>query len=249
MQPQLSYLICATPRTGSTLLCESLMNTGLAGYPEEYFSPDAEDTFHRSLGVSTFKPFLEKVLEEKTTPNGVFGAKVKMPEFFPYFIRKLKETDAEAESLSDADLLSQTFPNLHYVWITRRSKVRQAVSLLKAIQTSVWKTRSVKPQKTPQEPLQYVFDGIDLLVQRIVTHEAIWQEFFDRYDIRPFMVVYEDFVNDYEGTARRILDYLGVRVTGDLRGGQRVLMRQADGLSDEWVERYLREKSELMMKA
>ena len=32
-----SYLVCATPRSGSTLLCRSLGATGIAGKPEEYF--------------------------------------------------------------------------------------------------------------------------------------------------------------------------------------------------------------------
>ncbi len=36
-KPNTSYLICATPRSGSTLLCEALDNTGLAGHPKEYF--------------------------------------------------------------------------------------------------------------------------------------------------------------------------------------------------------------------
>src|SRR5215217_7753600 len=35
--PNLSYLICATPRSGSTLLSEALRNTGIAGCPEEHF--------------------------------------------------------------------------------------------------------------------------------------------------------------------------------------------------------------------
>jgi LPS sulfotransferase NodH len=35
--PTLSYLICSTPRSGSTLLCEALTNTGVAGSPEEYY--------------------------------------------------------------------------------------------------------------------------------------------------------------------------------------------------------------------
>ena len=35
--PWLSYLICSTPRSGSTLLCEALTNTGVAGAPEEYY--------------------------------------------------------------------------------------------------------------------------------------------------------------------------------------------------------------------
>lgn len=36
-KPELSYLICATPRSGSTLLCETLGNTGISGRPAEHF--------------------------------------------------------------------------------------------------------------------------------------------------------------------------------------------------------------------
>jgi trehalose 2-sulfotransferase len=35
--PKLSYLICATPRSGSTLLSQALRDTGIAGCPEEHF--------------------------------------------------------------------------------------------------------------------------------------------------------------------------------------------------------------------
>jgi len=35
--PSLSYLICATPRSGSTLLSQALRDTGIAGCPEEHF--------------------------------------------------------------------------------------------------------------------------------------------------------------------------------------------------------------------
>jgi LPS sulfotransferase NodH len=35
--PNLSYLICATPRSGSTLLSQALRDTGIAGFPEEHF--------------------------------------------------------------------------------------------------------------------------------------------------------------------------------------------------------------------
>jgi LPS sulfotransferase NodH len=36
-EPALSYLICATPRSGSTLLCAALDDTGIAGHPGEHF--------------------------------------------------------------------------------------------------------------------------------------------------------------------------------------------------------------------
>ena len=35
--PRLTYLICATPRSGSTLLSQALRDTGIAGCPEEHF--------------------------------------------------------------------------------------------------------------------------------------------------------------------------------------------------------------------
>src|SRR5688572_2189063 len=37
VSPERSYLVCATPRSGSTLLCHLLDQTGVAGRPEEYF--------------------------------------------------------------------------------------------------------------------------------------------------------------------------------------------------------------------
>ena len=37
MTPERSYLVCATPRSGSTLVCKALRDTGVAGRPEEYF--------------------------------------------------------------------------------------------------------------------------------------------------------------------------------------------------------------------
>src|SRR5207249_762689 len=42
MQPRKSYLICATPRSGSYLLCELLALTGVAGKPTEYLSQSYE---------------------------------------------------------------------------------------------------------------------------------------------------------------------------------------------------------------
>jgi len=35
--PEQSYLVAATPRSGSTLLCELLASTGVAGRPAERF--------------------------------------------------------------------------------------------------------------------------------------------------------------------------------------------------------------------
>ena len=38
MRPAVSYLICCCERTGSTLLGDALLSTGVAGRPHGYFS-------------------------------------------------------------------------------------------------------------------------------------------------------------------------------------------------------------------
>ena len=53
-------------------------------------------------------------------------------------------------------LLDQIFSNLHYVWITRRNKVRQAVSHCRASQTGLW-TRSVDSRATAPKVPEFNF--------------------------------------------------------------------------------------------
>src|SRR3954453_9104678 len=46
-----SYLICATPRSGSTLLAQLLASTGLAGTPIEYFHEERMATLRDEWGT------------------------------------------------------------------------------------------------------------------------------------------------------------------------------------------------------
>ena len=76
-------------------------------------------------------------LNEGTTANGVFGAKL-MWGYLGDSAELLRGIDGMgARPLPD--LLGRTFPGLRYVRITREDKVRQAVSLWKAVQTRAWK--------------------------------------------------------------------------------------------------------------
>src|SRR5205807_1627042 len=77
--------------------------------------------------VSNYAVYLAQVLEEGTTHNGVFGAKV-MWGYFDDFISNLRDISSYRE-MPSPDLLSTIFPNLHYIWVTRSDKLRQAISL------------------------------------------------------------------------------------------------------------------------
>jgi len=63
----ISNMICATPRSGSTLLCEALRNTGLAGNPDEYFH---FDRWSEKWGMSSEEDYLEMILQYGKGDNG-----------------------------------------------------------------------------------------------------------------------------------------------------------------------------------
>jgi len=268
VQPHTSYLICATARSGSTLLCEALKNTGLAGQPEEYFLPANEDFFSKELwGVSSYADYLVRVIKEGTSSNGVFGAKI-MWAYVDDFVGKLRSIPGY-ERLPVPELLSTVFPNLHYIWITRSDKVRQAVSYEKAIQTCVWAVID-ETSKTPLsgsrlresymknlkesdkivasdkplcrssfiKELEFDFAHIDFLLGRIKSHEAAWQKYFAENGITQFTVVYEDLAVAYEQTAIRILHELNVPIPEALKFLPRSMKPQADSLSKEWIQHY-----------
>lgn len=238
MQPQIphtSYLICATPRCGSSLLAEALKNTGIAGRPEEYFWQGDEVFWQERWGVSSYTDYLKAALGQGTTTNGVFGAKI-MWGYFDDVVNKLRHIPLYSEKTAP-DLLSAVFPNLHYIWITRRDKVRQAISHWKAIQTGVWTWSTDEPSVAAEEPA-FNFEAIDSLIQEITKHESAWQGYFAACEVQPYTVIYEELVTAYEVTARDILQYLCISCPEYLKFAERQMKQQADAISEEWVQRY-----------
>src|ERR1700676_5360074 len=90
MQPPISYLVCGTPRSGSSLLCEALINTEIAGKPEEYFQPRNEIVWSERWSTPNYAEYLASTFKECTTANGVFGAKM-MWGYFDNFISKVRQ--------------------------------------------------------------------------------------------------------------------------------------------------------------
>jgi trehalose 2-sulfotransferase len=251
--PKSSFFICHTLRCGSTLLCDALSSTGVAGYPEEYF-PERHHP-GRAVYVTTaaalkdpemwqsdwtntpVEQCLDRALESGTTPNGVFASKVKW--FNIPCLRDMLRSLPEGGGLSFAEHLDTLFPNLRYVWVTRRDKVRQAVSLVRARQSTQWTAVSAEPQ--PPVGADYNFHVIDAALRRIVREECAWGEYFTHAGVTPFTIVYEDLVGNYESTVRQLLDHLEIRLPRGYVFPSPLLHKQADQASEEWVARYYRD--------
>jgi LPS sulfotransferase NodH len=263
-----SYLVCATPRSGSTLLCELLKDTGVAGRPEEYFEARAatgvpphpgdylenlprtgagirDDTrpprapAHSSLlGLASYGDHIARTFRLGSTDNGVFATKIMW--------RHLPDLQALAGSLREYrgldlyDLLERLFHHPRYVWMTRRDKVRQAVSLWRALQTRNWRLERGREDGSEAQ-LVYRFEGIDHLVRTLQADDDAWQEFFARHRIPALRVVYEEDLEPAPQRAvRAVLDHIRVQPPAEWQAHV-VTKRQADALSDDWVAAYHRD--------
>ena len=240
--PTLSYWICSTPRVGSTLLCHLLASTGVAGKPEEIFLEENVETKKDLWGVASFDEYLEAVFQKGSSPNGVFGVKMAPGVVFKYLEDQIRTIPRWSHGdFSIYEILNSIFPNLKFIWLTRRNKVRQAVSWWKAIQTSEW--RRFRDEETRVGGrLEYVFESIDHLFNESVMLDASWQNHFEHWDVQPLTLVYEDYVHDFKGTVEAVLSYLGIDDMNEFQSSKIGMVKQADELSDEWVQWYKEEK-------
>lgn len=241
MTPKLSYLVCATARSGSSLLCDLLSQTGVAGYPAEYFTPPNYAIACEKWGLTSpsFSDYLKRTIETCTTPNGVFGTKVFVFNVSQSRFQELPEF--QGRSLNTPELMSEIFPNLHYIWITRRDKIRQAVSYSRARQTAIWEVFKDQERRPKNSPV-YDSAQIQLLLDEAIAEEARWQEYFKIANAQPLTIVYEDFVVCQDETIRNVLNYLKIEAPGVKLNGRARLVRQADELSEQWYERFVAEK-------
>ena len=74
--------------------------------------------------------------------------------------------------------------------------------------------------------------------------EAAWAEYFAAWQMQPLTIVYEDLIHDYAGTVAQILRYLEISDLYVLDATAITLARQADSLSEAWVQQYREEKQQ-----
>jgi LPS sulfotransferase NodH len=232
-----AYLVCGTPRTGSSLLCSLLSSTGIAGHPESYFRKPDERTWadrweipRRTDGSFDYQDYIRAAIAAGSTANGVFGGRV-MWGTMDGIVENVRTLHPNLAG-RDLDLLTATFGLLRFVHLWRSNTLAQAVSWARAEQTTYWHGGDV----TTSEP-HFGLAQIGDLTETIDEHNTAWRDWFSASGVEPHQVIYEEMITDKVGVAGGVLSFLGL----DPSAGRPIAsghQRQADELNADWIARY-----------
>jgi trehalose 2-sulfotransferase len=239
----LALIVCASPRTGSTLLCGLLASSGVAGRPESYFRAEDRDEYAGDWGLARdatgrfdFARYLAAARVAATTRNGVAAIRVMGPT------RQELLTDLGAlwpDRRDDLALLGRAFGRVRFLHLTRADRLAQAVSRVRAQQTGLWHRFGGKEERDPGKPRRARHDraAIARYVAEAEAEASGWARWFDRHGIRPIRVGYEALASSPVPETLRILQELGL----DMPPGIRIAAssrRLADRTTAAWIARY-----------
>lgn len=201
--PNLSYAIISVPRSGSTLLCNLLRSTDLAGLPAEHLRDHAA-ILARNCRFNPIR-YMKITMTHNTTANGVFGTKI-ISHFLATYRRKDLNIDA---------FLNQHFSK--YIFLIREDKVAQAVSIFLAQKTAIYHIFNNEEKQKYHKKLEEInLDDIDLkeIDKRynfICQQEKYLEKFCQDNKIEPLIIKYEELVEKPYKHISDILNYLGIK--------------------------------------
>ncbi|HEY2333050.1 MAG TPA: Stf0 family sulfotransferase [Acidimicrobiales bacterium] len=239
MDHALAYFVVGSPRSGSSLLVEALASTGVLGRPQEYFWRLQEPGLARRLGLpppddTNYERYLAAARRDGATPNGVFGAKL----FWLHLQDLLGHTShfAGLAGLEAHDRFRSVFgPDIRGVWL-RRNCLRTAVSLWRAEVTGAWAEREGDPRASVPEALDVW--RVTTLHAEIHGSETGWPNFLEAARIPYLTLSYEQTAGDVGAAVAGVAAFLAVDMTDAARVGEPTLRRQADVVTEAFVEEW-----------
>jgi len=232
------YVIASLPRSGSNLLAHGLRRTGLAWNPEEHFNVRHQQRLLSEWGLDAMPPyreFVERAIVATKTPNGVFGTKIHW-EHVPVMSAKLGE-HGYGPALDDVDVLPHLFPQARYIRTVREDKIRQALSLYRAIKSDVW----YRHDEAPPAPRGLTsladvdFARVEKQYHALIAGERHWDDFFEAHGIVPLTLRFEDLTGSYARAVRSALRFLAISGSESIDIPPTRLAKQSDQLTEACV--------------
>ena len=244
-RPRVSLVIASSPRTGSNLLVESLRRCGI-GAGAEFWNPRAFSDGWQRWGVPTpivrdrlgqarriavgrrqwwflantggqVVDYQRRVEAYRTGANGVFVVKA--------FAKDVEWLESRF-GMSAPELLDGP---QRWVFLRRVDKIGQAISHHRASVTLQWRADGAAARSFGAADVERAdLAAIRTDVERWTDRDRRWRALFDRYEIAPTEVTYEQLTSSFSETIQAVARLVGVQLEGDV---EPPLERQADELS------------------
>lgn len=133
-------------------------------------------------------------------------------------------------------VLATTLDDPKYIYLTRRDRLRQAISLVRAMQTGQWRSMD-----GASGTLHYDAAAINRQVRFLEGDERHWEEFFERNALSPYRLTYEDLAATPKDTLISLLNFLGYDGSPPISLRSARHRRQADEITETWAHLYERE--------
>jgi len=247
-----SYVICTSPRSGSTLLCRLLAATGKSGNPDSHFHSSSVSDWVDNYKIQTdqfanksdlLTAIFQTARDIGTGNTGMFGLRLQRHSF-NYFMQKLRVVCTDDSTNSDVDCIEKCFGKTLFVHLTRQNKLEQAISLVKATQTGLWHKApdgtEIERLSAAREPT-YDAHAIERKIAELTDMEAQWISWFADQGMTPLCINYDDLSDDPLGILNEVLQCLGI----DQRyaSGVKVpVAKLADKTNKLWATRFQSEQ-------
>ncbi|MGI9212027.1 MAG: Stf0 family sulfotransferase [Methylococcaceae bacterium] len=188
------YLIAFTPRSGSSWLTSLLVDTRLAGQPEEWLNPNHLPgilSTHPCKDLPSYVRRIRRLMLSRK--RRTFGMECSWFQWRLYL-----ESNQQRVAPFAFD---------HYIYWTRRDLLGQALSLYKATETGYFHSTTGKKESPSTE---IVFDDGKIWdwMLHICQQEYGWQTYFQKRNIEPLNLCYEDLWSNTELTLTRLLSHI-----------------------------------------
>lgn len=192
-----SYVICTSPRSGSTMLCKLLAKTKVAGNPGSLFHKPSIDAWldYYHIDAAEFanrREVLEAIFEAaKARGKGeteVFGCRLQRGSF-AFFMDQFRFMYPGQPS--DVGCIQAAFGPTQFIFPSRGDKLDQAISYIRAEQTGLWHRRAdgrdLERQETRREE-GYDPDAIRSQMAEFTEFDVSWRSWFEEQSVVPLEV-------------------------------------------------------------
>ena len=220
------YIICITPRTGSTYLTHLLKSNVEFGYPNEWMNPRGIEKGLEKNNLSSFNQYINMLWDNHSSKDGVFGIEA------PYYHLKI------LMQIIPLDLLLGK--NHHWFHLMRENIVSQSISLYLAQQSGIYHSTDLEREgNTKQEIPKPVYDGkaIKFGVAKILKWECQYEKLFKDNDVNPVRISYEKIIKDPSATVELFKKTLGINKTIEFNNCNKI-KKIGTNLNAEFEERF-----------